>query len=87
MVYPQGIGYSSLCYTLGPCCLPILNVIVYIYQIQTPSPSLSLPRTTLATASLFSMPVESLCFVDRFTCTAFQIPHISDIIWYLSFSF
>ena len=28
------------CYTVGPCCLSILNVIVCIYQPQTPSPSL-----------------------------------------------
>ena len=27
------------------------------------------------------------CFVDTFICAAFQIPHISDIIRYLSFSF
>ena len=42
-VLSQEIGYSSLCYTVGPCCLSILNVIVCIYQPQTPSPSLSLP--------------------------------------------
>ena len=24
----QEIGYSSLCYTVAPCCLSILNVIV-----------------------------------------------------------
>ena len=38
----QEIKYSSLCYTVGPCCLSILNVIVCIYQSQTPSPFLSL---------------------------------------------
>ena len=27
---PQEIGYSSLCYTVGPWCLSILNVIVCI---------------------------------------------------------
>ena len=27
----QEIGYSSLCYTVGLCCLLILNVIVCIY--------------------------------------------------------
>ena len=32
----QEIGYSSLCYTVGRCCLSILNVIVCIYQPQTP---------------------------------------------------
>ena len=27
------------------------------------------------------------CFVDSIICALFWIPHISDIIWYLSFSF
>ena len=27
----QDTEYSSLCYTVGPCCLSILNVIVCIY--------------------------------------------------------
>ena len=27
------------------------------------------------------------CLVDRFICAMFYIPHLSDIIWYLSFSF
>ena len=26
----QEIGYSSLCYTVGPCCLSILYIKVYI---------------------------------------------------------
>ena len=43
MVYPRRLDNSSLCYTVGPCCLSILNVIVCIYQPQTPSPSHSLP--------------------------------------------
>ena len=44
MLFHYGLSlateYSSLSYTLGPCCLSILNVIVCIYQPQTPSPSL-----------------------------------------------
>ena len=27
------------------------------------------------------------CFIDKFFCVTSQISHISDIIWYLSFSF
>ena len=27
----QDIEYSSLCYTVGPCCLSILYVVVCIY--------------------------------------------------------
>ena len=37
----QDIEYSSLCYTLGPCFLSILYIIVCIHWPQTPSPSLS----------------------------------------------
>ena len=39
----QDIEYSSLWYTIGSCCLSILNVVVCIYQPQNPSPFLSLP--------------------------------------------
>ena len=35
--------YSSLCYTVGPCCLSILNVCIYKHQILSPSLSLPLP--------------------------------------------
>ena len=38
-----GVEYSSLYYIVGPCCLSLLNVIVCIYQLQTPSPSLPQP--------------------------------------------
>ena len=48
---------SSLCYTVGLCCSSILNVIVCIYQPQTPSQSLDLPSSFLATTSMFSMSV------------------------------
>ena len=41
---PQEIGYGSLCRTVGPPCLPVLNVIVCICQPQTPHPSHFLPR-------------------------------------------
>ena len=37
----QNIEYTSLCYTVGPCCLPILYIVVCICQSQ--SPNLSLP--------------------------------------------
>ena len=26
----QGIEYSSMCYTVGPCCFPILHIVVCI---------------------------------------------------------
>ena len=43
----QDIKYSSLCYTLGPCCSSIRYVIVCIYQLQTPRIFLSLPYPLL----------------------------------------
>ena len=49
----QDIEYSSLCSTVGSCCLSILYILVCIYQPQTPNPSLS----HLATTSLFSVSV------------------------------
>ena len=54
----QETGYSSLCYTAGPHCLSILNVIVYIYQPQTPSLSYFLPPT------LWQPQVYSLCLCE-----------------------
>ena len=48
----QEIGYSSLCYTVGLCCLSILNIIVYIYQLQIPSPLSLFPCSLLAATSL-----------------------------------
>ena len=38
-VLPQKIGHSSLCCSVGPHCISILNVIVCIYQPQTLCPS------------------------------------------------
>ena len=40
---PHDIEPSSLCYTVGPCWLSILNVVVHTGRSQTPS--LSLPLT------------------------------------------
>ena len=34
------IEYSSLCYTVGHCCLSILYIIVCICESQPPNPSL-----------------------------------------------
>ena len=40
-MFLQDIEYSSLCYTVGPCCLPTLYIIVCICSFQIPN--LSLP--------------------------------------------
>ena len=63
--------YDSLCYTLGPC-LSILNVMVCIYQPQTPSPSFSL-LLLLVTTSLISMTVSLFLF-----CRQVHLCHMLD---------
>ena len=52
----QDIEYSSLCYTVGPCCLLILCIIVCTCQSQTPNLSLS-SLFPLVTISLLSISV------------------------------
>ena len=47
----QGIEYRSLCYTVGPCCLPISYVIVCICYSQTPT--FSPPGITLQIKGLW----------------------------------
>ena len=39
----QDIEYSSLCYTVGPCCLSILYIVVCICQSKTPNLYFPLP--------------------------------------------
>ena len=72
---PQDTGYSSLCYTVGPCCLSVLNVIVWIYQPQTPSPSLSHPFSPLAT-SLVSMAEHSCGLITTPPFSTKRNPHL-----------
>ena len=40
----QEVGYSSLCFTVGPCCLSVLNVIVCILSTPYSQPILLFPR-------------------------------------------
>ena len=49
----QNIEQSSLCYSVGPCWLSILNIVVCTCVSQTPSISLPAPFP-LVTISLFS---------------------------------
>ena len=83
----QDIENSSLRYMVGPCDLPILSITVCICWSHTPTPSFLHPviswRPSVCSLSLWVC----LCFVDKFICVIFSIPHINDIIWYLSFSF
>ena len=57
----QDIDDSSLCSTVGPCCLSILYIIICICSSQTLTPTLSHPHF-LATTSLFSMCVSPFVF-------------------------
>ena len=54
---PQDVEYSSLCYTLGSCCISILYVMVCFYEPwpQTHSPSLPHSSFPLAMISPFSV--------------------------------
>ena len=50
------IEYISLCNAIGPCCLSILCIVVYICSSQTPNLSISLV-SPLVTINLFSISV------------------------------
>ena len=81
---PHKIEQSSLCYSVGPCWLSILNIAVCTCQSQTPNLfPISLPSSLITIVCSLSIWV---CFVNKFICIIFLILHISDIIWYLSFS-
>lgn len=62
---------------------PLKYVIVYIFSSQTPMPSLPTLHP------LGNKPALRLWvyfyFVDKFTCTIFEISGVRDIIWYLHF--
>ena len=77
----QVTGHSSLCYTAGPHCLPILNVNSLTLNSQSiPLP----PPLALATTSLLSLSKSLFLF-----CRTVPLCHILDstcgIIWYLPF--
>ena len=57
----QGTEYSSLCYTVSPCCLFILYIVVCICWSSNPTLSLP-PLSPLGTISLFSKFVNQLLF-------------------------
>ena len=56
--------YSSLCYTVGPCCLSLLYIVVCICSFQTPNLSPS-PLSPLVTLGLFSMSVSLFLFCKQ----------------------
>ena len=70
-VLSREIRYNSLCCTVGPCCLSIPNVIVCIYQPQTPSPTLPLSAPPWQPQVCSLCPWVCFCFVDRIICAIF----------------
>ena len=86
-VVSQEIGYSSLCYTAGPHCLPILNDTLHLLTPNSPSISLSpLPLGNHKSgqgASLFihqnqrcgTLSVQQLIF-DQFFDSFFPLPSL-----------
>ena len=79
------IEYSSLWYTVGPCCLSILYIIVCVCLSQAPNLSLPHPLSTLVTISLFSMSVTLFVLLIGSFVSYLRFHVISDITWYLSF--
>ena len=78
--------HRSLCYGVRLNCLFILYIIVASTNHKLPiHPSLTLHpsgQPQICSVCLWLC----FCFTDKFICIIFWIPHISDIIWYLSFS-
>ena len=66
------------------------DLLINLFQVVSDNPKLPIPPTPSpshqATTSLFS---KSMIFSseEMFICAGYQIPVISDIIWYLSLSF
>ena len=64
----QEIGYSSLCCTVGPCCLSILNIIVW-HLLSPKSQSIPLPAPLPWQPQVGSLcRWVCFCFGDRFVC-------------------
>ena len=80
----QDIDYSFLYCAVPSWCLSILYVTVYIFSPQTPTPCLpTLPplgthKSVLRLWACFS-------FVDKSTCSTFEISGVRDIVWNLRF--
>ena len=67
----QDIEYSSLCYTVGPCCLSILYIIVCLCPSQTPIPSLPYPCPPWQPQVCSLYLWVCFCFVDMLICIVF----------------
>ena len=81
----QETGCNSLCCTVEPHFLSILNVTVCIYQPQTPNQSCSSSPHPWQPQVYSPCLWVCFCFEDRFICAIFYIPQASAIIYYVSF--
>ena len=81
----QNIEYSFLRYTIDPCWLSALHVVVCICQSQPPNSSPS-PISPLVSTSLPSKSMSLFLFSKLVHLHHFFRFHACDIIWYLSFS-
>ena len=82
----QETGCNSLCYTVEPHFLSILNVTVCIYQPQTPNQSCSSSPHPWQPQVYSPCLWVCFCFEDRFICAIFYIPQASAIIYTICLS-
>ena len=82
----QVTRYSLLCYRVVSYCLFTLNAIVFVYKLQTPSPSHTTPLCFGNHKSVLQV-LEFVSFLQIHSFVPYIRFQICDIIWYLSFSF
>ena len=66
-----------LCYSAGPCCSSTLSILVCTCWSQPPVLSSPTSPQEPQVCSLCLW----VCFIHRFTCVVFLMPHISDMIY------
>ena len=74
----HNIEQCSLCYTLGPYWLSILDIAVCACQFHTPNLSLPTPFP-LVTVNSFSKSMSLFLFINKFLCIMFFRFHINVI--------
>jgi len=85
----QHIEYSSLCNTVGPCCLFIPYILSWICWSQTPNPSLPYTPSHLATIQVCLLCLwVCFCFIDKFildsTCKWYHLAFVFLFLTYFT---
>ena len=83
MIYHRILNIALRSIPVGPCCLSIL--IAHSCQSQSPNPSF--PQPTPPWQPQVCSLCLTVCCIFRFICVILYIPHMSNIMWYFSFSF